>query len=64
MNLNSKTMSKKSKLELRVLARIQDLEKELKIMLADKADLLSDYDKKETLIEELYKLIERDNDAI
>ena len=57
-------MSKKSKLELRVLARIQDLEKELKIMLADKADLLSDYDKKETLIEELYKLIERDNDAI
>ena len=58
MNLNSKTMSKKSKLELRVLARIQDLEKELKIMLADKADLLSDYDKKETLIEELYKLVE------
>ena len=53
-------MSKKSKLELRVLARIQDLEKEVKIMLADKADLLSDYDKKETMIEELYKLVESD----
>ena len=53
-------MSKKSKLELRVIARIKDLEKELKIMLADKADLLSDYDKKETLISELYKLIERE----
>ena len=53
-------MSKKSKLQIRIEARIKDLEKELEIMMNEKDDLLSEYDKREALISELYKLIESD----